>query len=135
MAHARGLPGRKALPAPEVTSRLTAEQTATLRAAAKKAGMSVEDFVDTMVSNWIIDLGEELKHPSRFERRKSFGRIRSVFVPLTEGLHEAVTTKAKSATGGSEPDALGFAAYALMEMGAHMQKAHFFATIDYRNPT
>lgn len=131
-AHTRKLPGRKALPVPEVISRLSAEQAATIRAAAKKAGLSVEDFIDSAVTMWIADLGEQLKYPSVVERRKGrFDRIRTMFVPLTEGLHEAATSKAKTMCGNTKADSLALAVYTFVEMGAFMQKSHEFAKMNF----
>lgn len=126
-AHTRKLPGRKALPAPEVTSRLTAEQTATLRAAAKRAGLSVEDFIDTAITTWIHDLAMHQRYASLAAKHHGAGPIRSVFVTLTEGLHEAIDGKARAILGDTSAEARGLAAYSLIEMGAHIQSAHDLA--------
>lgn len=126
-AHTRKLPGRKALPVPEVTSRLSAGETATLRAAAKRAGLSVEDFIDHAITMWIVDLAAHQRHPALAAKYREAGPIRTAFVALTEGLHEAVERKARAMFGNASPEARDFATYALVEMGAHMQNAHDLA--------
>lgn len=132
-AHSRNLPGRKGLPAPEVTARLSAEETATLRAAAKVAGMPVGEFVDTMVSRWIVDLKEQLVLTAVGERRRErWGHVHSMFVPLTAGLRRAVELKADDVYGKRSPDNERLAAYLLMEMGAHLQATHDFAALAFK---
>lgn len=133
VGHARALPGRKGLPAPEVTARLSAEETATLRAAAKVAGMPVGEFVDTMVSRWIVDLKEQLVVTALGGRRRErWGHVHSMFVPLTAGLRRAIEMKADEVYGKRSPDNERLAAYLLLEMGAHPQATHEFAALSYK---
>jgi hypothetical protein len=130
-AHTRSLPSRKALPvpaAPGLTSRLTPAQTATLRAAAKKAGLPVEDFVDRSVEQWIRSLAAQIKHPSK-HRTAFMGYIRTAVVPITEGLYEAVEEKALAVCGEVDPESVCIATHALLEMGAHTQSIYGIARL------
>ncbi len=132
VGHARALPGRKGLPAPEVKSKLTAAETATLRAAAKTAGMSVEDFIDRAITTWVRDLETHRQHPELVTKHRPDVKISTVFAPVTMWMREAVETKALAIAGSTSPAAQGLAVYALLEMGMHLQHAHDLASMTFK---
>ncbi len=129
----RALPSSaKALPAPKSTDPalpLNSAEIATIRRAARRAKMPVEDFLSLALTTWAHDLDHHMRFPSLAEKHKGLGKLRPVFTALTEGLHNTVARKAKACMGNTDPSSLAFAAYLLMEMGAHLQDANELAAL------